>query len=58
MKLFYRGHSYTAHTNPVPATDVVVEGKYRGANVTWHNKQARVKHVSQLTYRGVRHIGG
>ncbi|MEA5470831.1 DUF4278 domain-containing protein [Spirulina sp. 06S082] len=58
MKLFYRGHSYTAHTHIIPATDVTVEGKYRGANITWHNKQARVKHSDQLTYRGVRHTGG
>ncbi|MEM9538570.1 MAG: DUF4278 domain-containing protein [Cyanobacteria bacterium P01_E01_bin.42] len=58
MKLFYRGQSYTAHTKTVPATDVTVEGKYRGANITWNNKHARVKHANELTYRGVRHTGG
>ncbi|MEM9538569.1 MAG: DUF4278 domain-containing protein [Cyanobacteria bacterium P01_E01_bin.42] len=54
MKLFYRGQSYTTQTNTIPATNVVVEGKYRGANVTWQNKQARVKHSDRLVYRGVR----
>ncbi|MEM9538568.1 MAG: DUF4278 domain-containing protein [Cyanobacteria bacterium P01_E01_bin.42] len=54
MKLFYRGQSYTANKNTVATTNVVVEGKYRGARVTWQNKQARVKHADRLVYRGVR----
>ncbi|MBP0020308.1 MAG: DUF4278 domain-containing protein, partial [Cyanobacteria bacterium SBLK] len=46
--------SYTAHPHTIPATDVAVEGKYRGTHVTWHNKQARIKNAKPLTYRGVR----
>ncbi len=58
MKLSYRGQSYEANTNPVAGQEIEVQGKYRGAKATFHMTRVPVQHKTQLTYRGIRHLGG
>jgi len=57
MQLSYRGHNYEANTNAV-ASNVAIEGHYRGVKATLHEARVPVQHRNQLTYRGVRYVGG
>ena len=57
MKLSYRGQTYDRNPSVTTATDVTVEGKYRGANTKVHmfeNLQVR-RSNADLTYRGVKY---
>ena len=57
MKLSYRGQTYDHKPSAIAATDVTVEGKYRGANAKLHIfKNLRVSRSNaDLTYRGVKY---
>ncbi|NJK99475.1 MAG: DUF4278 domain-containing protein [Spirulinaceae cyanobacterium RM2_2_10] len=57
MKLSYRGHSYETRNNAV-ASNVEVQGQYRGVKAALHSARLPVQHDNQLTYRGVRYTGG
>lgn len=54
MKLTYRGATYEYNPTPVVVTDNEIAGKYRGANVRFHN--FRLLNLFQptfdLIYRG------